>query len=88
MAIEQNRMNIKNRLKKLQNWIIKDKFEFRECFESEFNAIVEKVYSGETILLTGVSTDAELLKNFCDSCKKPVKASTQEFCRNLQIIYG
>jgi hypothetical protein len=81
-------MNITSRLQKLESRIIKDKFEFCECFEREINAIAEQIYSDESISLTSASTDTESLKTFCDDCKKPVKASIQEFCKNLQIIYG
>jgi len=65
-----------------------DGIEFCECFDKEFNTIAEQIYSGETISLKSISTDAESLKDFCDGCKKPVTVVTQNMRKDIQAIYG
>lgn len=77
-------MNIKGRVKKLENRIYKN-FSFCECFEIQFTKLADEIYNNIPSDVTDkVMPDGDN----CDKCGKPVSSYTKDFYKSLEMIYG
>lgn len=78
-------MNIRNRIKKLENQTVNNSAEFCDCFDIHFRKMVDQVYNGTPYDETGASLPDG---DYCDKCRKPVAERNFDQIDKINKIYG
>ena len=80
-------MNIKNKLKKLEQGIAPNVDDFCQCFDKNIQANIGKVY-GESFISSDILPESAVPSNRCPQCRKPIEERVRQVYRNVEEIYG
>lgn len=80
-------MNIRNRIKKIEETSKFKGGETCKCFDKHIQASISKVY-GDDFNPAGILTDSYELTGICEKCNKPTSTITNNLVENIVKIYG
>lgn len=79
-------MNIKTRIKKLEQGVQPVENKFCRCFDEHVGAVINQTY-GEPYTVADVLPNPSLT-GICNRCNRLVNGKTKELCSEIELIYG
>ncbi len=81
-------MQLRHRIKKIENRIIIDKPKYCMCYEKHWRSAIESAYNDDPNAAIKMYPMPDIEKEFCDKCQKSFSSLDIQMHKNIQEIYG